>query len=68
MTQLLRMAALVVAALTISASAFAQSSLPLPSTDGVVPAGRSETIETVPLGNLSVLARVKNASPSILTI
>jgi hypothetical protein len=52
MTPLLRMAALVVAALTVSASAFAQSSLPLPSTDGVVPAGGSETLGTLPMGNL----------------
>ena len=52
MTPLLRMAALVVAALTVSASAFAQSSLPLPSTDDVVPAGGSETLGTLPMGNL----------------
>src|SRR5215831_9462474 len=52
MTPLLRMAALVVAALTVSASTFAQSSLTLPSTDDVVPAGGSETLGTLPMGNL----------------
>jgi hypothetical protein len=56
MTPLLRMAALVVAALTVSASAFAQSSLTLPSTAvGVNPDG-SETIETLPMGNLPMPA------------
>jgi len=56
MTPLLRMAALVVAALTVSASAFAQSSLTLASTAvGVNPDG-SETIGTLPTGNLPIPA------------
>jgi len=56
MTPLLRMAALVVAALTVSASAFAQSSLTLPSTAGVVNPDGSETIGILPMGNLSLPA------------
>jgi hypothetical protein len=56
MTQLLRLAALVVAALTVSASAFAQSSLTLASTDVVVNPDGSETIENVPLSDVSVPA------------
>ena len=49
MTPLLRMAALVVAALTVSASAFAQSSV-------VVNPDGSETIGTLPMGNLPLPA------------
>src|SRR6266702_455483 len=64
MTPLLRMAALVVAALTVSASAFAQSSLPLPSTDDVVPAGGSETLGTLPMGNLPLPAEC----PACITV
>src|SRR2546422_10832953 len=52
MTPLLRMAALVVAALTVSASAFAQSSLTLASPAVVVNPDGSETIGTLPMGNL----------------
>jgi len=56
MTPLLRMAALVVAALTVSASAFPQSSLTLASAAvGVNPDG-SETIGTLPTGNLPMPA------------
>jgi len=56
MTPLLRMAALVVAALTVSASAFAPSSLTLASAAvGVNPDG-SETIGTLPTGNLPMPA------------
>ena len=56
MTPLLRMAALVVAALTVSASAFAPSSLPLASAAvGINPDG-SETIGTLPTGTLPLPA------------
>jgi hypothetical protein len=64
MTPLLRLATLVVAALTMAASAFAPSSLTLASTDGVVPAGGSETIENVPLSNVAVPA----GSPGGITV
>jgi len=64
MTPLLRLAALVVAALTVSASAFTQSPLTLASTDSVVPAGGSETIENVPLSNVTVPA----VSPGGITV
>ena len=64
MTPLLRMAALVVAVLTVSASAFAPSSLTLANTAvGVNPDG-SETIETVPTGNLPLPA----GSPTSITV
>jgi hypothetical protein len=56
MTPLLRMAALVVAALTVSASAFAQSSLTLPSTAEVVTPDGAEPLATVPMGNLPLPA------------
>jgi hypothetical protein len=58
------MAALVVAALTVSASAFAQSSLPLPSPDDVVLAGGSETLGTLPMGNLPLPAEC----PACITV
>jgi hypothetical protein len=56
MTQRLRMAALVVAALTVSASAFAPSSLTLASTAVVVNPDGAETIGTVPTGNVTIPA------------
>jgi hypothetical protein len=58
------MAALVVAALTVSASAFAQSSLTLPSTAGVVHPDGSEALETVPMGNLPLPAEC----PACITV
>lgn len=57
MTPLLRMAALVVAVLTVSASAFAQSSL-------VVNPDGSETIGTLPTGNLPLPV----GSPTSITV
>ena len=64
MTPLLRMAALVVAALTVSASAFAPSSLTLASTAGDVNLDGSETRGTVPAGNLPLPA----GSPTSITV
>jgi hypothetical protein len=56
MTQLLRIAALVVAALTVSASAFAQSSLTLASTAVVVNPDGSETRGNLPMGDVNIPA------------
>jgi hypothetical protein len=64
MTPLLRLSTLVVAALTMAASAFAPASLTLASTDGGVPAGGSETTETVPLSGGAVPA----GSPGGITV
>jgi hypothetical protein len=64
MTPLLRMAALVVAALTVSASAFAQASLPLPSPAVVGTPDGSEPRGTVPLGTLPLPAEC----PACITV
>ena len=64
MTPLLRMAALVVVALTVSASAFAQPSLTLASPAVVVNPDGSETIGTLPTGNLPLPV----GSPTSITV
>jgi len=64
MTPLLRMAALVVAALTVSASAFAQSSSTLASPAIVVNPDGSETLGTLPTGNLPLPV----GSPTSITV
>jgi hypothetical protein len=63
-TQRLRIAALVVAALTVSASAFAQSSLPQASPAVVVNPDGAETIGTVPMGHVNSPA----VSPGSITV
>ena len=64
MTPLLHMATLVVAALTVPAFAFAPSSLTLASTAGGVNPDGSETLGTVPAGNLPLPV----GSPTSITV